>query len=229
MGRHPQQPGTKGSQLHLQRLVNDPADPLGQMLREQEVLAPDETVTWLSPLASDDFAEYRDEAFIAHLGLHSARMDMPLANFWPGRGPQWDGLARTSRRRLLLIEGKSHRSELVSHCAARNARSLIKIQRALGQAKTFCRADSTADWSLRHYQYANRLAHLYWLRQLNGIDAHLVFTCFVHDATMRGPTSVAAWQAEIAAVHQRLGLTSDPMPGFVHHLFVDVAEAPRAE
>jgi len=226
MGRHPQQPGTKGSQLHLQRLVNDPADPLGRMLRERQVLAPHETVTWLSPLASDDFAEYRDEAFIARLGLHSARMDVPLAKFWPAHGPQWDALAQTSRRRFLLIEGKSHRSELVSHCAARNARSLTKIRRALQQAQAFCHGDSATDWSLRHYQVANRLAHLYWLRQLNGIDAHLVFAYFVNDAAMRGPTSAEAWQVEIARVHSRLGLTDDPMPGFVHHLFVDVTSAP---
>lgn len=226
MGRHPQQPGTKGSQRHLQQLVNDPADPLGHVLSQELALTPDESIKWLSPLAGDDFAEYRDEAFIARLGLHSGRMDFPLAAFWPNRGPQWDALARTSGRRVLLVEAKSHRSEIVSRCAARNSQSLARIQRALTQTQAFCRADPAANWSLSHYQLANRLAHLYWLRQLNGIDAHLIFVYFVNDQPMHGPASIAAWQTDIDMAYRRLGLSGEPMPGFVHNVFIDVSTIP---
>lgn len=226
MGRHPQQASLKGSQFHLQRLVNDPADPLGHLLKEQHVIASDEAITWLSPLADDDFAEYRDEAFVTRLGLHSARMDVPLAAFWSARGPQWDALARTSRRRILLVEAKAHRSELMSRCAATNSRSLAKIRRALEQTQAFCRADPAADWSQHHYQYANRLSHLYWLRQLNGVDAQLLFIYFIHDTSKTNLPSVERWQHEIAGVHRRLGLDSAPMPGFVHQLFVDVSTNP---
>ena len=31
-----------------------------------------------------------------------------LSSFWPRRGPQWDGLARTGRGDLLLVEAKAH-------------------------------------------------------------------------------------------------------------------------
>ena len=37
------------------------------------------------------------------------------------------------------------------------------------------------------YQYANRLAHLYSLRQMNDIDAYLVFVYFLNDPDLDGP------------------------------------------
>lgn len=220
--RRRQSPATKGSQYHLQRLINDPADPLGDAFRQQHAIAPEEVITWLSPLANDDFAEYGDEAFLTHVGLHPERMEAPLKSFWPSRGPQWDALARTRSGQILLVEGKSHRSEMRSRCTATSPQSLATIQRALEQTSKFCRGDVTADWTAPYYQYANRLAFLYWLKLLNGVNAHLMFVYFVDDRPMRGPTSVEAWQAEIAAAHQRLGLPADPMPGFVHHVFYDV-------
>ena len=47
------------------------------------------------------------------------------------------------------------------------------------------------DWSHCFYQYANRLAHLYLLRESNGLDAFLVFVYFVDDRTVpnRDPVS----------------------------------------
>ena len=41
---------------------------------------------------------------------------------------------------------------------------------------------STCDWSGTFYQYANRLAHLYLLHELNDVDAWLVFVYFVGDS-----------------------------------------------
>ena len=48
------------------------------------------------------------------------------------------------------------------------------------------RVTSTTDWTKCFYQYANRLAHLYFLKELNGIDAALVFVYFTGDTTING-------------------------------------------
>ncbi len=221
MARKTQRNGAKGSQFHIQRLVNHPTDPLSNEIRRLIKLDAHETIAWLSPLEGDDFAEYQDDSYVTRLGLKSDSLTTPLSEFWPAGGPQWDALARTSRGRVILVEGKSHRSEMASACRASRPESVTKIRSALEQTRIYCRADVSADWSAPHYQYSNRLAHLYWLRQLNGINAHLVFVYFVNNRSINNPTSAAAWETELARVHHRLGLHSDPMPGFVHNLFID--------
>ena len=217
----PQKSADKGSQYQLQRLVNDPSDPLGNELKRLISLETDEIITWVSPLASEGYVEYRDTAFLRKLGLRPADLSVPLAAFWPASGPRWDALAHTNKRRFILVEGKSHAPEMKSACTAVSPKSLAKIQRALEQTRAYCGA-SASDWSTNFYQYGNRLAHLYWLSQLNGVNAHLVFIYFVNDKSMREPTSIEAWRAEIDHVHSQLGLSSPPMPGYVHDLFVDV-------
>ena len=59
-------------------------------------------IEWLSPLASDNYAEYSDEAFIDLLGGQLSQRK--LASFWPKRGPVWDGLGRTDQGHLILVE-----------------------------------------------------------------------------------------------------------------------------
>ena len=65
------------------------------------------------------------------------------------------------------------------------------------------------DWSRCFYQYANRIAHLYFLKkEVNGIDAVLVFLYFVGDDTRPGvkPVSREGWEAAIALANEHLGL-----------------------
>lgn len=53
-------------------------------------------IEWLSPLRTDDYAEYRDAAFLQKLGL--AQHAAALKEFWPTRGPQWDGLGHDGQQ-----------------------------------------------------------------------------------------------------------------------------------
>jgi hypothetical protein len=71
-------------------------------------------------------------------------------------------------------------------------------------------------------QYANRLAHLQFLRDRR-VDAHLVFVYFLDDAEMHGGASQAQWDEAIAACHRALGLSDGKAEG-VHSVFVSVAE-----
>lgn len=212
MGRIPQPKAARGSQYWLQELVHrepalvDEAIGLGRL-------------DWVSPLADDQYAEYRDGAFLDRLRI--SLPVRPLAGFWPNRGPVWDGLATTSSGGVVLVEAKSHTKELLSSCAASpDSRRLIAT--AFDDTKAALRARSDADWCSGYYQYANRLAHAYLLAQVNRLDATLVFLHFVGDADMGGPETINEWREAIESVHEHLGLTKG-LPSYVTEAFVTVS------
>jgi len=88
-----------------------------------------EQIEWLSPIASDDYAEYYDEDFISKFGLPALRL--PLKEFWPANGPRWDGLARTSSGKLIFVEAKAYIEEGVDYASKAGPKSLEQIRRAL--------------------------------------------------------------------------------------------------
>jgi hypothetical protein len=57
MPRISQGPAIKGSQRRIQRLVNDKPDLLNSRIRAQLNLTDTDTITWLSPIAEDGYAE----------------------------------------------------------------------------------------------------------------------------------------------------------------------------
>ena len=103
----------------------------------------------------------------------------------------WDGLARTTRCRYLLIEAKANIPEFNSSPTEASGESLHKIRKALDETRCFLKVRSRTDWSKCFYQYANRLAHLYFLKKLNGIKATLVFVYFAGDTTVPGRDPVS--------------------------------------
>ena len=62
MSRFPQGPAVKGSQKWIQKLVNGNPELLNAEIRKHLTLSTDESISWLSPRAEDDYAEYRDQA-----------------------------------------------------------------------------------------------------------------------------------------------------------------------
>ena len=58
-----------GSQRLLQIAVNNRPERLQSALRKSGALGRRESVSWASPLAREDFREYRDGAAVAKLGL----------------------------------------------------------------------------------------------------------------------------------------------------------------
>jgi len=171
-------------------------------------------------LKDDDYAEYSDRQFIARLGVTLGKVS--LESFWPKRGPVWDGLAKTNSGRLILVEAKAHIAELVSTPARAREPSLSKIRRSLDATRQFLRSGSKADWTTSFYQYTNRLAHLYLLRELNGLQAYLLFLCFVNDKDIGGPTTKLEWEAAIKLLELSLGVRSRKLSRYVRHVFIDV-------
>ena len=214
----------RGSQRWLQLAVNRCPDVIDDAISGSMGLDQHEKIEWLSPLESEDFIEYRDQAFLERLDL--GPQHRKLSDFWPARGPVWDGLARTSAGRSLLIEAKANIPEFDSSPTRASARSLTKIEEALEETRTFMRVTATTDWTRCFFQYANRLAHLYFLKELNGIDAALVFVYFTGDTTVSGrdPVSREGWEAAIGLATYHLGvrLSSPWIRENVVDVFIDV-------
>jgi len=181
-----------------------------------------EQIEWLSPLEKDDYVEYSDSAFIDQLDVKLVHKS--LADFWPNGGPVWDGLAKTDKKNILLIEAKSHIGELLSILRAKAPDSLRKINQSLTQAQEFLGVESHLDWTTPFYQYTNRLAHLYLLRELNKLPAYLIFVYFLNDPDMHGPSTREEWQGALKLMKTLLGLSRHKLSQYMADIFIDVKE-----
>lgn len=230
----------RGSRRWLQVLVNCRPEMLNDAIAQRLPELPDD-VDWRSPILEDHYAEYRDQSFLDRLAgsgyyREPAQPQHELSGFWPRFGPQWDGLAVTDRGQILLVEAKAHIPEMVTApTQARGESARQKIQDSLGRVKAFVNSKAPVDWSTSFYQYANRLAHLYWMRQVNGHDAYLVNLFFINDREMNGPASEAEWQAAIRLQEVFLGVRQSSQTGYaldswvgahVLDVFIDVNDIP---
>ena len=109
MGRYKQKSNGKGSLKLIQTLVNEYSHVLNSKLSH----ITGEQITWVSPLESDEYAEYRDTAFLEKLEV-DAEVVKKLKDFWPRNGPQWDALGKFGDNGVLLVEAKANLPELVS-------------------------------------------------------------------------------------------------------------------
>jgi hypothetical protein len=119
-------------------------------------------------------------------------------------------LARTASGKVILVEAKAYIEEGVDYRSKASTASLAKINEALGKAKAAFKATPDAPWEAPFYQYANRLAHLYFLRELNGIDAHLLFLYFADAPDVPVPSSVEQWRGAMRLTEKCLGLGQHP-------------------
>lgn len=212
MSRFPQPRGAKGSLRWIQDLANQYPD----VLNESIGIGP---VEWRSPLADDEFAEYRDQTFLDRPGVILPKR--LLNDFWPSRGPQWDALGSAPSGEIVLVEAKAHVPELLSPpCQAKGENAEI-IRRSLSEAAAGLHASPGTDWSQRFYQYGNRLAHAWFLTQVNGLPVRLAFVHFIGDADMDGPSTRREWEAALTVLHEALGLRGR-MPHYVAEIFIDV-------
>jgi hypothetical protein len=221
MGRFVQKAGSKGSLRNIQVLINNHPTLLTSRIRE--ILRKTIDVEWLSPKKDDNFAEYRDEAFLKMLNRYP--LEVPLERFWPSRGPQWDGLGKSDKD-FFLIEAKANIPEILSSpMKAKDERSIRLIEKSLEDTKRFVNSKSKADWSNFFYQYTNRLAHLYYLRHLNGVSAYLIFLYFTGDASVDGhPTTREEWYGAIKLMKEYLGIGRSKLSPYILDIYIDVSE-----
>jgi hypothetical protein len=179
-------------------------------------------IDWRSPLQSDDYAEYRDEDFIKRIGKLN-RIKYSLSDFWPNNGPQWDALG-VSDDEIILVEAKANIPEMVSFgTGAKNPQSIKKIKNSLDEVKKYLSVSDNIDWTETFYQYVNRIAHLYYLREKNQIKTHLLFIYFINDITVRGPKTKDEWLGAIQTTECYLGLDKKhKLRKYIHDIFIDV-------
>lgn len=79
------------------------------------------------------------------------------------------------------------------------------INRALRDTKKFFEVTDGKGWLDEFYQYANRLAHLYFLREICRVDAKLIFVYFCDDSTHIS-TSINEWRVALTDQQSTMGL-----------------------
>lgn len=214
----------KGSEKWLQIAVNDCQQSLYCPIASKLAVRLS-WIEWLSPLREDGFTEYSDRRFIERLDV--VLENRPLNTFWPRRGPEWDALGRTDNGHLLLVEAKSHVAEMQGPgSSAKSKKSIDRIVESFRETQHYIGADDSVNWlTSSYYQYANRLAHLFLLRELNGLPAYLVMLYFLNDTEQGGPPEVAEWGDAIVREEKALGISHPhPLSDFIIDAFVDVRE-----
>jgi hypothetical protein len=225
-------PARAGSRLQMQVYVNSRADELSAVLREAFPELNEASVEWVSPLEADDYREYRDGAFLEKLNLERHRSE--LGKFWPARGPVWDGLA-TAGESVILAEAKSYPDEFYSTgCKAEAAASVEKIRQALARTQEWLGLDPDPErwmYQLREdepssslYQSANRYSHLFFLREVAGVDACLAHVLFLEDHTFK-PATRDDWVESLIRIEDDLGLRGVDVP-YAGHVFLHAAVEP---
>ena len=214
---------TQGSQYFLRFAVNKKPQLLRSALRESGALGRWEDVQWCSPLIKGKYKEFRDGAAVQALGCEN-EIHAPLAHFWPSRGPVWDALGTSGEQRPILIEAKAHIVEAVSRIGASSESSIKLIVKGLALARKRYTKKSHADWTAPFYQYANRLAYQFWLREQNGIKSSLVFLYFLNATQMKGPATKVEWQGVKRLIHGVLGLPADLAQFGVYDVFMDAKQ-----
>jgi len=179
-------------------------------------------IEWRSPVADDAYAEYFDQEFLDRLGIRALKV--PLSKFWPRGGPRWDGLARTKSGRLLLVEAKAYIEEAVDYRSRASRDAFRRIRNSLRLAKRAFGATKDASWESPFYQYANRLAHLYFMRDVNGLDAYLLFLYFADAPDVPNPCTTQQWQGARRLTEKCLGITRHAFRPFIGSLIWSVPE-----
>jgi hypothetical protein len=210
----------RGSQKWIQRLVNGSTEQLDRPIAHSLTIPIKQPIEWLSPLRVAGYAEYRDAAFLECLSL--SRHAASLREFWPLSGPRWDALGRTDNT-YFLVEAKANIPELISDCQANAPHSREMIAAALRRTQQWLGAKPHIDWLTGFYQYANRLAHLYFMREIAKVDAYMVFLYILNDPT-RIPTGKIEWQGALELQSALLGLGGRAYHDYVINVFLDAAD-----
>ncbi len=213
-----QQKGARGSLKWIQTLVNERPHVLFDALPDP--LKARGQIEWLSPTKEDDYAEYRDRKFLKRIGASELVDD--LSKFWPAKGPQWDALGRTAKGDILLVEAKAHIDEMCGPPCMASEESLRKINAALAKTADALKAGPKAPWTQTFYQYANRLAHLYFLKT-HGKSVWMLFIYFVGDDERGGPKNTDTWESALGVMKYVMGLSKNHLlSSHIVDVYIDV-------
>ena len=218
---------THGSQLQVQIYVDRFPGALTQAVLDAlpSLTARTRRVVWTAPLQAEAFAEPQDAAFLNAVGYGD--LTEQLREFWPARGPVWDALAiavlEAGRPGVVLAEGKAHPSEFRGPGSKATEPARTQISTALARTQDWFGVPRDAErWLGPQYQSANRLAHLYWFREVVGVEAWFIHLIFVDDSTHIA-TSRGEWDKALPTIEEELGLVTPSE--FAGHAFLPALAA----
>ena len=229
MARIPQNGSpARRSKRWTQFYVNEQPEVLNRVILDACGLSETNKVTWVSPLKDDDYAEYSDQDFIDKLEL--PQLEKPLREFWPTGGANWDALAKGNGQ-VFIVESKANLPELATTPTQAKGESRLRILAAFTEVQssvgTHANRRNPELWANAFYQYANRIAHLYFLRELNSINAHLLFLDFINDPDSGDDAvrCVADWHSLTQLVEACLGIPkANRLRDYIHHIHLDVED-----
>ncbi len=216
-----------GSECHLLRYLGR-----HRHLLEERILAEigGEAISWLDS-HFDCSAKWKDAERKGLDFLESVpSIQSTWSSFWPQKGgiQNWDAVARvqvSGNGEWLLVEAKANVEEMQSACGAKlGGKGHRQISESLAKVKADLGVPEERDWLSGYYQYANRLAALYFLVS-QGIGARLLFIYFLGDQVpgKTCPKSQAEWEDALKAQERAIGLPARHMlSDRIHKLFLPV-------
>jgi hypothetical protein len=185
---------------------------------------PPSSIRWLGfPRAPrGDDREFRGLEFLPREFYREVQREWK--EFWPttGRQPTWDAIGRAGED-WLLVEAKANHPEFTGSPSRASPASLRLIEQRLNQVKRDFGVHRFFSWTGSYYQYANRLAALWFLRKRE-VPAQLVFVYFFGDEFPDGtpcPASKAEWKTLFEARRLTLGLPKrHKLSAYEHHVIL---------
>lgn len=197
-----------------------------------------QAVEWLDFGFSQENAPLRDDREFVRLDfIQDAQIQEKWKSFWPrtGSAQNWDAVGQIyfgDTTEWLLVEAKGHIGEIESKCGAisKDSQQLIysaleKTSKAFGNSR-----QPIENWLAPYYQYANRLAVLYFLIKecVPAIKCRLLFIYF-YGENRKGcdcPQSEQEWLPAIQKMTEWLGIDNkNELKQRVHYLFLPVNPA----
>jgi len=222
-----------GSEWHLLRYLGYHRNMLNTEIEKQVKLS---NIDWKDfPFSSENQSLKRDSEFKGINFLDNEKHKLVFEEwkkYWPqtGNPPNWDAIGVSNENgteTFLLVEAKAHFEECMNDCKASEGSRKIIISAFRKVMPTVQKAVSEPeDWLRKYYQYANRIAMLYFLRE-NNISAKLLFIYFTGD-TFPGkkcPQTADQWNKKIEKIHNHLKIDDDAdLMKHVKHVILPVID-----
>ena len=156
--------------------------------------------------------------------------------FWPQTGTphNWDAVGKvyfSNHTEWLLVEAKSHITELNSSCFAKND-GLKKIKKAFKETQKSFRINKipVGNWLSPYYQYCNRLSVLHFFMRVCEpvIPTRLIFIYFIGDQYQgkQCPLNIEEWYDILNKMYQKIGFVeknlSDDLSTQIHNIFLPI-------
>ncbi len=204
-----------GSEWHLLRHLGYHRAYLSQKVMD---VMGGQDVEWLDFEFSQENAPLRDDReFVGLEFIPDTTVQKKWKSFWPqtGNSQNWDAVGKIhfgDAVEWLLVEAKGHIGEIGSRCGATSQVSKQVIYSALEQTSRVFgnRSRPIENWLGPYYQYANRLAVLYFLMKecVSSVNTRLLFVYFYGEnrENLDCPRSEQEWLPAIQKMNDWLGI-----------------------